>query len=412
MLSSLLSPTRVLSFEELSPADFAKAAFYLGGAPRKAAVVVDGRAFPERDALVAGLQALCETVVLDRVRPDPLASDVDAMREMIGGGELGLVVGIGGGSVLDSAKALAMLAANGGSLGDYLGPAPSRKIERKGPPLLLVPTTAGTGSEATKVGVFTSDSGRKYTLGSPLLQADAAILSGSLAAGMPPALAASTGFDALSHALESLWNRNATPVTVQAAVDAAVAVLRGLEPAYDAAVAAAAGKPLPGAKAAALRMLEAASMAGFAFSRTGTAMVHALSFVLSEEWHVPHGAACAFTLEDAYRYALSEPENRARLARIGAALFPEAAAARSAAMGGASESAQDRDERLAGLLLERVLVLKRKMGLPERFADLGISVDRGAIPGLFARSFDDPKMANNFPAAERPAVYAILEAKA
>jgi len=140
-------------------------------------------------------------------------------------------------------------------------------------------------------------------------------------------------------------------------------------------------------------------------------MVHALSFVLSEEWHVPHGAACAFSLEDAYRYALSEPENRARLARIGEALFPEAAA-RSDAKGGATESAADRDERLAGLLLERVLVLKRKMGLPERFADLGISVDRGAIPGLFARSFDDPKMANNFPAAERPAVYAILEAKA
>jgi len=402
MITSLVSPVKVLCFETLSPRRFADAAFYLCGKEGRAAVVTDSRPFPERDALAAGLSTRFDTAALNRVRPDPLASDVDAMREALGVRVPDIVIGIGGGSVLDSAKALAMLCANGGSLSDYLGPSPSRKIERKGPPLLLVPTTAGTGSEATKVGVYTSESGRKYTLGSPLLHADAALLVGSLAAGMPPALAASTGFDALSHALESLWNRNATPVSVAAAVEAAVAVLKTLEPFYDRVRAAGQGGASdPESRRLSLSMLKAACIAGFAFNRTGTAMVHALSFVLSEEWHVPHGAACAFTLEDAYRHAASERSVRDRMARVAAL-----------ALGEDADCAEDREERLADLLLDRILNLKRKMGLPSRFADLGIRLEVERVPALFARAFDDPKMANTFPEPSREEVFALLEAKA
>ena len=149
MISSLVSPVKILSFETLSPAEFAQAVFYLCGTVGRAAVVVDSRPFLERDALAAGVSARFDTVVLDRVRPDPRASDIDAMRASLAGRAPDVVIGIGGGSVMDSAKALAMLTANGGSLSEYLGPEPARKIERKGPPLLLVPTTAGTGSEAT-----------------------------------------------------------------------------------------------------------------------------------------------------------------------------------------------------------------------------------------------------------------------
>ncbi len=407
MLSSLTSPTRFVVRDSLSPEEFADAVFYLSGGEVRVAVVVDGRAFAERDALVAALRARMDTIVLDRVRPDPRAADIDAMRASMG--SVGAVVGIGGGSVLDSAKALGMLAANGGSLGEYLGAAPARSIERKGPPVLLVPTTAGTGSEATKVGVYTADSGRKYTLASPFLQADAALLIGELAAGMPPSLAASTGFDALSHALESLWNKNATPLTVKAATEAAVAVLSAIGPAYEASAAKAAGTPLPDANARSRRMLEAAAMAGFAFSRTGTAMVHALSFVLSEEWHVPHGAACAFTLEDAFRLALAEPVVLGRLAHVAAR------AAASGALAGAEGLDPTRPAeapKLSAALFAAVLRMKRNMRLPANFSDLGLSVDRADIRRLFDRAFDDPKMANTFPAVDRAAVLAFLEAKA
>ncbi|MCE1195975.1 iron-containing alcohol dehydrogenase [bacterium] len=276
---------------------------------------------------------------------------------------------------------------------DYLGPGASRKVEKKGKPLLLVPTTAGTGSEATKVGVYTSAAGRKYTLGSPLLQADAALLCGAFAASMPPALTASTGFDALSHALESLWNKNASPVTIDAATSAAAMVLRALPAAYEASAAAAAGSPTHEHDAAALRMLEAAAAAGIAFSITGTALVHALSFVLSEDWHVPHGVACAFTLEDGYRLQARDPEIAQRLSCV----------AEAAGIDGADP---------ASALLDAILRLKASMRLPFRFGDLGVEIAAGDIEARFARSFDDPKMANSRPAADPSEIYAMLKAKA
>jgi alcohol dehydrogenase class IV len=258
-----------------------------------------------------------------------------------------------------------------------------------------VPTTAGTGSEATRVGVYTAGSGRKYTLGSPLLQADAALLSGALSASMPPSLTASTGFDALSHALESIWNKNATPLSLDASVRAALMVLAALEPAYDASVQAAAGARPESHNAIALAMLEAAAAAGVAFSTTGTALVHALSFVLSEDWHVPHGTACAFTLEDAYRLQYRDPEVARRLAELGLAALPGS-----------------RPDDAVQLLLERILVLKRKMGLPSTFAELGVKIEKKEIRPRFERAFEDPKMANSLPAARPEEIYAMLEGKA
>lgn len=402
MLSSLLSPTRVLSFDELTPEDFVRAIDYLGRGPRRVALVADRRSLAERDRLLAAARARFDAVVLDEVSPDPECADIDAMA---GGGALQgveLVAGIGGGSVLDSAKALAALARSGGSLEEYLGPSPRRRLEAKGPPLLLLPTTAGTGSEVTRVGVYRDRSGRKHSLVSPFLQADAAILSGALAASMPPALTASTGFDALSHALESLWNRNATPVTIEAAIEAAVAVLRALPPMYEAAARGSATSRAHTLRAA-RSMLEAAAMAGFAFSITGTAVVHALSFVLGEEWHIPHGTACAFTLEDGFRLALGDPQVRESLARIGDTLdsIRRETEARPPAAGDGAQR-----------LLDRILELKAAMGLPSSFGDLGVELARDRVRPLFARAFDDPKMANTKPAATPEAVYAFLEAKA
>jgi alcohol dehydrogenase class IV len=398
MLHEFLSPTKFHSCERITPEDFAAAVFYLGRGPKRVAFIRDSRPSFQIDELVGALHRRFDVAVLDRVRPDPLASDITAMGTMCDLETIDLVVGMGGGSVMDSAKALAMLAVNGGQLEEYLGPSAARKIEKKGKPLLLVPTTAGTGSEATKVGVYTSATGRKYSLGSPLLQADAALLCGAFAAGMPPSLTASTGFDALSHALESLWNKNATPVTIEAATSAAAMVLRALPAAYEASAAAAAGATHPehsgdAHDAVALRMLEAAAAAGVAFSITGTALVHALSFVLSEDWHVPHGVACAFTLEDAYRLQSRDPEIAQRLSRV----------AEAAGIGGPDP---------ASALLDTILRLKASMRLPCSFCDLGINIAPEDIEARFARSFDDPKMANSRPVADPAEIYSMLKAKA
>lgn len=395
MLNTLLSSTKFVSFESMSGGDLSTAVSYLSPKARRIALVRDSRPSALVDELASRLRERYELLILDRVQPNPLASDVSAMAASLG--NIDLVIGLGGGSVMDSAKALAMLAENGGKLEDYLGPDPVRKIERKGRPLILVPTTAGTGSEATRVGVFTAPSGRKYTLGSPLFQADAALLSGQLAASMPPSLTAATGFDALSHALESIWNKNATPVTIEAATRAAVMVINTLPAAYKASLSVPDGTSMESRNLLALHMLEAASAAGMAFSITGTALVHALSFVLSEEWHVPHGTACAFTLEDAYRLQSRDPEIAARLIRLGKDVLPE----------GAFDGVEVSDR-----LLNLILDMKRSMGLPFTFTDLGVTICKADIVGVFERAFDDPKMANSLPPARREDVFAFLEAKA
>jgi alcohol dehydrogenase class IV len=403
MLNALLSSTKFMSFERLSPEDFAVAVDYLGRNPKRVALVRDGRKSELLEGLASGLSERFELVELDRVRPDPLASDISLMASECDLDSVDLVVGLGGGSVMDSAKALAMLAENGGTLEEYLGSTLVRRIEKKGRPLILVPTTAGTGSEATKVGVYTSASGRKYTLGSPYLQADAALLSGALAASMPPSLTASTGFDALSHALESIWNKNATELTLDSAARAASMALAALPDAYAASVDAANGRPWVSHNAVALRMLEASAAAGVAFSITGTALVHALSFVLSEDWHVPHGTACAFTLDDAFRIQCRDAEIAARLSAIEWERGADLASSHNAECG-ADTRADD--------LLATIEKMKKAMGLPSTFSDLGISISKNEIRARFERAFDDPKMANSMPSADPDDIFGMLEAKA
>jgi alcohol dehydrogenase class IV len=199
MLNAFATSTRILRVDALSGAALARAAFYLSGSPSSRVLVVrDPRPFPALDPALAELAALRPLSVLDRVVPNPRSEDVAAMVSAAKGAAAeagappGLVIGIGGGSALDSAKALAFMLANSGDLDDYLGPSPRRKPETKGPKLLLIPTTTGTGSEVTRFGVYTMRSGRKATLASPFLQADAALLVAEAVADIPAALLAAT----------------------------------------------------------------------------------------------------------------------------------------------------------------------------------------------------------------------------
>ena len=392
----LLSSVKIIEAPQLDDGALAIITRYATGIGDRAlrlAVVRDEYPMPIRTQLIEALKTNAEVIELTRVQPNPRCVDIDAMLDEAGLTECDAVIGIGGGSVLDSAKALAMLASNGGMLNDYLGPAPSRKIEMKGLPLILIPTTAGTGSEVTKVGVYTADSGRKYTLGSPLMLAQVAVLCGALTSSMPPALTAAVGFDALDHAFESIWNKNATPITRGVAIEAAVDVLKVLDEAYDASLRLA--KPLAKDMGVRQQMLLASCKAGVAFNMTGTAAGHALSFILSEEWHVPHGAACAFTLVDIYRHALDDLASTQALATVAKAFFAHV-----------TDPMQ-----LCRLLLEKIIDMKKRMGMSETFDDLGINITSEDIPRYFERAFSDPKMLNQVPVATSAAIYPMLEKK-
>jgi alcohol dehydrogenase class IV len=388
MFEQAITTTKIIHAGHLSAQEMDRLIFYAGGENAYPCLVIDNYPLPPRDAMIKGLQKLRNVEIQDKVFPDPKTGDIMAMVNAVGNKPVNVVIGIGGGSSMDSAKGVAAILSNGGELDDYLGATPSRKIEKRKIKLILIPTTAGTGSEVTKVGVYTSCDGRKYTLGHPVMQADIAVLVTEYVETLPPALTASTAFDALSHALETIWNKNATPLTDSVAIESAVHILRWMERAYDSS--------LSGLADGRAEMLEGACMAGTAFNMTGTAAVHALSFILSEEWHVPHGVACAFMLEDIFRLNIANAATKRRIAKVGEALF------------GGNEV---NDDNLTASLLDRIIALKRKFSLPFTFGDLNISLQVDRIGDLFRKSLDDPKMKNNIIDVDEAMIISLLTPK-
>ncbi|MSP77564.1 MAG: iron-containing alcohol dehydrogenase [Rhodospirillaceae bacterium] len=196
------------------------------------------------------------------------------------------IVALGGGSVMDAAKVLA--AANGdfsrvrrfletGQGGDALARTP----------IIAVPTTAGTGSEVTSwATVWDTEAMKKYSLARDSLYPEAALVDPTLTLGLPRGITVSTGLDALSHALESIWNVNANPVSAALAETAAREVM-------DALPALASELANEGLRT---RLARASLFAGLAFSNTKTALAHALSYHLTLHFGVPHGIACSFSL--------------------------------------------------------------------------------------------------------------------
>ncbi|MDY4610314.1 MAG: iron-containing alcohol dehydrogenase [Sphaerochaetaceae bacterium] len=391
MISGTLTPVHVLSFEDI---DAYRLHQILGNAAGRlqnltVALVRDDAPIPRRDELINGLREYCAVTTFNKVRPNPTCADIMEMFGSSAFRKADVVLAIGGGSVMDSAKALAMLATNGGELEQYLGNQPQRGIVEKSLPLVLIPTTAGTGSEVTKVGVYSSESGRKHTLGSPSMLAHTALLVGSFIDTVPAKLCASTGLDALDHALESIWNKNATDITRRAAEDAAVEVLTWLPKLYQATQNGNADRLTQ------QKMLQASCMAGIAFSITGTAAGHAISFILSEDWHVPHGMACAFTLMEIFDIAMEDPATRTSLARISGHFHPEL---------------KEQGELIA-TLRGQIASLMREMKIPRTFQELSVELSPDEIPSRFERSFFDPKMHNQKPAISPDRLYALLVGK-
>jgi phosphonate metabolism-associated iron-containing alcohol dehydrogenase len=226
-------------------------------------------------------------VTVSDVAPNPdtrLLAEQSA--RFIAAGEPDAIVALGGGSVIDTAKVLA--AARGGF-------APVLRYLQTGKgaealsatPIIAVPTTAGTGSEVTSwATVWDTQSGKKYSLSRPNLYPRHALVDPVLMAGKPRQLTISTGLDALSHALESLWNVNVNPISANHAVAAAREILAVLPKLAD---------DLRNVELRS-RMAGAALVAGLAFSNTRTAIAHSISYPVTLHHNVVHGVACSFTL--------------------------------------------------------------------------------------------------------------------
>lgn len=243
--------------------------------------------------------------IFDKVEPDPrLEIAVEASLAIKKQGA-DLVIGIGGGSPIDIAKVAAILVENTGDIASYFGidliPCPGLKT-------IIIPTTAGTGSEATPI-VILSDHDEKLKKGivSPYLFPDVAILDPELCLGLPPHITAATGMDALIHAIEAYTSNNANSMTDIFAVQAINLISKSIRTAF------ANGTNIK----ARSNMLEGSLLAGMAFANAGVTAVHAFAYPIGAEFNIPHGVANSIMLKPVMEFnLLGNLEKFASLANI------------------------------------------------------------------------------------------------
>jgi len=220
----------------------------------------------------------------DEVEADPSYETAVKAAEQVKRAGADVIVGIGGGSAQDVAKVASVLGTNEGPVAKYFG---IDLLPNPGVKLILVPTTAGTGSEVTPIAIL-SDHHEKLKKGivSPYLFPSTAILDPLLTLGLPPHVTAATGMDALIHAVEAFTSKHATSMTDLLAMQAIRMICANIRTAF------ANGDNIE----ARAEMLEASMLAGMAFANAGVTAVHAFAYPIGAEYHIPHGVANSIML--------------------------------------------------------------------------------------------------------------------
>jgi len=239
-----------------------------------------------------------------RVSAEPSPRLVDDAVARLGGNEFDAVIGIGGGSVLDAAKAIAGLLKPGNSVLDHLeGVGPENPYHGPATPFIAVPTTAGTGSEATKNAVLSvsGPDGYKKSFRDEMLVPEYAVVDPDLMATCPPPLIAANGTDAFTQLLESYVSAKASPVTDALACSGMMAVRDGLLPWYAGGPEAAAGRE---------KMAYAALASGITLAQAGLGSVHGLAAPLGAFFSIPHGVVCGTLVAAATRINIEVLETR------------------------------------------------------------------------------------------------------
>ncbi len=235
------------------------------------------------------IKTISPVAVFSGVRPDPTVDNVNELAGIIRSSNADALVAVGGGSSMDCAKAAACLAVTEAS-SLRIFHSGGHVFKKGGIPLIVLPTTAGTGSGVTPFAVF-EDTEKKFKapLASDYFYPKMALVDSALTYTLPRKITAITALDALSHAIEGYWSKNHQPICDLLAMDAAKRIFFNLEKVLE--------NPLD--EGGREDLSYAALLAGMAFQLPKNAIVHAASFPLSNRYHMPHGMACAFTLEAA-----------------------------------------------------------------------------------------------------------------
>lgn len=299
--------------------------------------------------------------LFDSVEPDPEMGHVVKAAEAVKKGNHDLIIALGGGSSIDAAKAASILAVNDVDLRDLQGPRDAYPAEPL--PIITVPTTAGSGSEVSSAAVIVDEEKKfKMYFKSPQIFSKVAFLDARAVAGIPAHIAAATGADTLTHAVESFFNPNRTLVTEAASLRATEIVFsslrhfvhntRDLKSAQD--------------------MLHASSLAGIAMTTAGLGLVHAMAHPLGVKGHIPHALACALLLSPVLRF--NRPAVSDRFLRLAQSIDWKIPAGNT----GKSD--------VSDQVIKAVEELLSDIGIPKRLSDTNATLED--IPGLIAEACD------------------------
>jgi alcohol dehydrogenase len=281
----------------IEPGGAAKLDYYVQGlCPNKRIAIVTDKGVKNLGLLDAGIASLKEAgysvFVFDKVVADPPQEIVLKGATAIRKFNAGLIIGFGGGSPMDTAKVIAHLCGSEQSIESLYGVG-----NAKGPtlPLLLIPTTSGTGSEVTNVAIITTGATAKEGIVADSLYADRVLLDANLTLGLPSSITASTGIDAMVHAIEAYTSiRQKNPLSDTFALAALRKLHRSIVQACHN------GNDIEARN----EMLIGAMLAGQAFSNAPVAAVHGLAYPLGGFFHVPHGLSNALVLTEVMKYNL------------------------------------------------------------------------------------------------------------
>jgi alcohol dehydrogenase class IV len=306
--------------------------------------------------------------VFSETVPDPTTDAVAAGLRTFVEGKHDALLSLGGGSPIDTAKAIGMLAANGGRARDYKVP---NEIPKKGPLHLAIPTTAGTGSEVSRFTVITdSETDEKMLIAGAPLVPYAAIVDFELTMSMPARLTADTGTDSLTHAIEAYVSRKANAFADAFALTAMKTIWAELPIAFHE----------PGNRRAREAMMLAATQAGMAFSNASVALVHGMSRPIGAHFHVPHGLSNAMLLPAVTAFSVRAAQNR------------YAECARTIGVADRSDSGAEAGRKLVGALFARNQDLE--VPSPKKY---GIAEDRyfSLIPTMAEQALASGSPQNN-----------------
>lgn len=300
-----------------------------------------------------------ETVAFGNVLPDPPDTLINECGELGRNEKVDGVVGIGGGSSMDTAKALNILLSNPGPIEDYMVPQAPHNPSK---PMILIPTTSGTASEITRVSVVSNT--RQHTkdgIMGPATVADLAIVDPALTLKLPPAITASTGLDALAHAIESYTSTAGNPISDTLAQQAIEVIAKALPRAVEN------GEDID----ARTQMSYGCTLAGIAFNNAFPHFAHALGHALGTFYKVPHGAACAVGLPS--------------VIRLSAKAFPHKVKNIGARLGTPVDASLDA-EQAGAFVADSLSRLIAATGSPSL---KGLNIENLDIPALAAKTMED-----------------------